>query len=373
MEQNNRFFDFSGIIGRRGFILNFLIVSIINIVTFIFPMYMLVLIKPQYMHYFSSAKIEIASLPLLAIIWVIFCAAIRLVLIFPSIVRRIRDIRANDSKFIIPSVALYLIVTFLCSGSFLVLKYLYIAFIIYLMCVPGRITGQKPHSDLLKFNWGAFFGTWIWGLFNKSYKTLWMIPLSLLFAGFPFALICGMKGNKWAYKNKNYESLEKLHKSQETQSIVWTIIFPFLFIFTFIAFVFAAAQAVSTYSQYNPEFKAQLSSYYAQSYYNKIETMFENIEVKDGNYIFSINPKIWAKLSNSQRQHLFDSAGYYAASKIEGNNITDITAAPISSLSKVKIISTFNGETLAEFDYAQKDNSQPTAKYYKFNPYTSLP
>ena len=99
-------------------------------------------------------------------------------------------------------------------------------------------SGEGPDSVVLdivskKFNWGAFFLTWIWGLFNKSYLTLLMLPAQFLsWVIFPFgylitfglAIWFGIEGNKWAWQNKRFESIEQFHKYQKNFAIAGTII-----------------------------------------------------------------------------------------------------------------------------------------------------
>ena len=70
-----------------------------------------------------------------------------------------------------------------------------------------------------KFNWGAFFLGWIWGLFNKSYITLLQIPIAFIpFIGpvinIGLAVWFGKKGNEWALKNKHFNNLEEFIKFQ---------------------------------------------------------------------------------------------------------------------------------------------------------------
>jgi len=73
-----------------------------------------------------------------------------------------------------------------------------------------------------KFNWGAFFLTWIWGIGNKTYITF-LIFTSALFCIIPFIgglaelgfkIWFGIKGNEWAWQNKRFESIEAFHKNQ---------------------------------------------------------------------------------------------------------------------------------------------------------------
>jgi len=92
-----------------------------------------------------------------------------------------------------------------------------------------------------RFNWGAFFFTWIWGIGNKVWITLWIIPIWALlnlflvviqnlglFSSVVLMLLSifanllmlavqiwfGMKGNLWAWNKKKYKSVEHFHKIQ---------------------------------------------------------------------------------------------------------------------------------------------------------------
>ena len=66
-----------------------------------------------------------------------------------------------------------------------------------------------------KWNWGAFFMTWIWGLGNKTYVALLgLIPVVNLVMAF----ILGAKGNEWAWKNKKWESVDQFTRIQR----MWT-------------------------------------------------------------------------------------------------------------------------------------------------------
>lgn len=81
--------------------------------------------------------------------------------------------------------------------------------------------------DILKkkFNWGAFFLTWIWGLFNNTYITLIVLPICFIpkigsLLVFFLAIYFGMQGNKWALKNKKYKSKLSFLKNQKIIAIV---------------------------------------------------------------------------------------------------------------------------------------------------------
>lgn len=70
--------------------------------------------------------------------------------------------------------------------------------------VPQEISG---------WNWGAFLLSWIWGIGNNVW---WGLLTLIPYAGFIMRIILGVKGNKWAWKNKKWESIEDFKKTQKT-------------------------------------------------------------------------------------------------------------------------------------------------------------
>ena len=97
-----------------------------------------------------------------------------------------------------------------------------------------REGGYVPEEVANHFNWGAFLFSWIWGIGNNT-KIVTGIGLVLLaiylITGFklmflidlPFAIWFGIKGNTWAWQNKEWGSIEKFHKVQRRWVIVWLI------------------------------------------------------------------------------------------------------------------------------------------------------
>ncbi|KYH35528.1 hypothetical protein CLTEP_04670 [Clostridium tepidiprofundi DSM 19306] len=71
-------------------------------------------------------------------------------------------------------------------------------------------------ANVNKWNWGAFWLTWIWGIFNKSYIALLSL-LPILNFIMPFYL--GFKGNELAWRNNEWYDVEELHKTQKKWSI----------------------------------------------------------------------------------------------------------------------------------------------------------
>lgn len=105
-------------------------------------------------------------------------------------------------------------------------------------------TAEVP-AELKCFNWGAFCLNWIWGVFNKSYLTL-TIFASIIAAFIPFigafvplglCIWFGLKGNEWAWQNKQWESVEQFNSVQKKWAIAGIILFALSIISTILAMV----------------------------------------------------------------------------------------------------------------------------------------
>ena len=76
--------------------------------------------------------------------------------------------------------------------------------------------------ELKGWNWGAFWLTWIWGIRNKT----WIAFLAFIpFFGFVWAFFLGAKGNKWAWQNEKWETIEEYKQSQHRWAKWGLIIF----------------------------------------------------------------------------------------------------------------------------------------------------
>ncbi len=102
------------------------------------------------------------------------------------------------------------------------------------MDLTQQLPPNQPKNDVSNelpngpegFNWGAFFLSWIWGIGNNSIKAI----LLGLFFNIPLftPIILGLKGNKWAWKNKHWNSVEEFRSSQKTWAIVGLLLNFFL-------------------------------------------------------------------------------------------------------------------------------------------------
>ena len=93
----------------------------------------------------------------------------------------------------------------------------------------GGPEAEVPDEVADHFNWGAFLLNWIWGLGNKSYITLLIllvsfIPFVNLIAPFVFCIWFGFEGNKWAWRNKRFQSIEHFHSYQKKWVIAGLIL-----------------------------------------------------------------------------------------------------------------------------------------------------
>ena len=61
------------------------------------------------------------------------------------------------------------------------------------------------------WSWGAFWLSWIWAIFNKTWiGLLALIPLVNLV----MMVILGLKGREWAWRNKAWPSVEHFNRVQ---------------------------------------------------------------------------------------------------------------------------------------------------------------
>lgn len=84
--------------------------------------------------------------------------------------------------------------------------------------------------QIRKWNWGAFFFTWIWGIANGTYIAfLALIP----YVGFVMPFVLGAKGSEWAWSNKRWQSVEQFRDTQRTWAIAGAVVFGILIVLFF--------------------------------------------------------------------------------------------------------------------------------------------
>ncbi len=359
---NTKFIGFDGVIGRRDYLLN---IAYINIIASLAAL-------PVTWYLFSNLEsleklLDIGKLygelPLGLMLWNILALAFFSFTKISNIIRRTNDIlgKANNVINVILSILLLCGVFgifFMPIAVLAIFAVINTVISLVLFFKKGKVTGKMPYDFIKDFNWGAFFGTWLWGLFNSSYKTLWMLLLGLTPAGLYYAVVCGLKGNEWAYKGKKWESDEKFKKSQDLQTIIFVIlkvvILPMIYVLLVIAFVLCLVFAFSgtndgdTVSGKNPEATVKFMNA-AEKFTTFYSTIyFEKYEISEDENKFYVLPSDWAGYSFGDKRDLLENAATTSAmQKLKKN--PNGHYSKMTELPKTKIYSTKNNELLGEF------------------------
>ena len=363
-EENNKFFSQEGTINRRTYITNFLIVEILESILYVTPLILILMFNPDIMSEILKSQTE--ALPRWINIWGLCTILVEISLLYPSIVKRIRDISGNQDNpnwvmlAVIMPLLVYLPVPAIIKQLFSGMSFF---IVICLMAMKGKISGERPKSEVAKFNWGAMFGTWIWGLINKSYITLLAIPLFFTTGFIPFMILCGIKGNEWAYES-NKKTLEEFHKSQSLQAGIFSAIIPILFIILSIIGLVAGTFALAEYLDKHPTTIKKLESYTEKMIKNTTEARFKQIEFTKDEYKFYLDPVDWKKLPKQSKINLFQVVESYVVMSVDKNYSKEKGIAPyIKEYNKIKIYSTYNNEILAEYYFDEQKYDELTQKF----------
>ena len=88
----------------------------------------------------------------------------------------------------------------------------------------GQGESAAVPEEVKGWNWGAFALTWIWGIFSKVWLAFLMfIPVPLF--GLAWAIVLGIKGNEWAWRNKKWDSIEQFKDTQRSWNIAGIVVF----------------------------------------------------------------------------------------------------------------------------------------------------
>lgn len=395
--ENNSLFGFDGILNRRNYIVNILLVETIIQALIATPLLVAVFMSNN----LTGAILGGGTMPKWWYVVMCVSSLSSSVMYMPSVVRRFRDVMGSSGQDNVKSFAIFTFIIFIFSipasfsrdillASF---KIISLTILISLACLKGKVTGSMPQSQIAKFNWGAFIGTWIWGLFNKSYTTLWALPLTFTMGALPFYIVCGLKGNEWAYEKRKDKDIEKFHSSQKIQTVIWSVIIPVLtFLFTIVGSVYVFKLA-NSYAKSHPDFTKQAIEYYVKTESKAAMSKFDKIEMSDKEYKFYINPKKWANSSFKEKIADFDMAsGYVMLQSINDGNIMEAFSATSSGniMNRIKIYSSYNDELLGEYyldpevmgKFIQEAKNDPQLqvkiadeirKGYRFNSHPTLP
>ncbi len=79
-------------------------------------------------------------------------------------------------------------------------------------------------EEVKGWSWAGFGLTWIWGVFNGVLISL-LILIPFPFFSLAWAIVLGVKGNEWAWRNKKWDSVEHFKNAQRPWNIAGIVIF----------------------------------------------------------------------------------------------------------------------------------------------------
>src|SRR5262245_23381150 len=98
----------------------------------------------------------------------------------------------------------------------------------------GQGEGAALPPGVDTWNWGAFLLNWIWGIGNTTFVALLMfVP----FVNMIMIFVLGAKGSAWAWRNKQWESVEHF-KAIQRQWAKWGLILWIGFAAMFVGMIF---------------------------------------------------------------------------------------------------------------------------------------
>ena len=364
-QQNTHLIRFGGVIGRFDFCTNLVYLCMIGML-FSIPSTGYIMTHLSTAEDFLRTNLVFWQAPWLLKLWTLSGMAFIAYAGISLITRRISDINGKAGG--IPNTivsciyALSLFGILMPFGTAAFLHFITFGTFLYLIFKKGEVTGKYPYDYTKEFNWGAFFGTWIWGLFNKSFKTLWMLLLWFTPWGGLFPLVCGFNGNKWASKNRKWENIEAFQKSQETQTIVFTIIF--VLILPLIQFIVVAGLLGALFftaideAETSPEHKSATVDTIDKKLNSAMKSMsslyFESYEITDDENKFYVLPEDWESYSFTEKKEILDFAASVASSerdmKLKGSGGTKY-----EEVKRTKIYSSKTGELLGEYNFESDD------------------
>lgn len=415
LELNEKFCSFDGVIGRYGYFFNMIIITVISSI-FQTPYMLYIGSHIENPGDFFGKSTFFTGTPILLQIWTLIGLVGVCYLIVSNMHRRLNDI-TGKVNINLNRILLFLFV-FITFGIVFLPLWLYILLSIYsfvlgivLLFKGGKISSTLPYDFKKEFNWGAFFGTWIWGLFNKSYVTLWHLLLWFTPLDLYFRLFCGLKGNKWAYENKNCDDVEKFNKSQEKQTLIFIllnfIIVPIIItisiVFVFALFAFIGASNYHTDADANyanqsagienaAETDNEKSENVIDNFLNgMVSVYFDKYEITENENKFYVQQNDWKWYSFKEKIDLLRLAASTAADekrKIQDDEIKKLKAKGVDEieilkekkyfsqydeLPNTKIYSIETNQLLAEYNLDESevkgsfvDEIKATMKAYKF-------
>lgn len=80
---------------------------------------------------------------------------------------------------------------------------------------------EEIPPELDRWNWGAFFLNWIWGIGNSTFIALLaLIPV----VNIVMLFVLGARGSRWAWRNRTWRDAEQFRRTQRNWGIAGAIV-----------------------------------------------------------------------------------------------------------------------------------------------------
>lgn len=371
LRENKAFISFEGFIGRYDYFLNLVLLNMIS----------LVFTTPITGYYLNGADnfnslIDFTSCftlaPIGVRIWSLIGSVIASYIIISNVIRRLNDINGGENKSMnygISAVFVTLSFGYIFPSFLAILIYIFgtiVAF--WVLLKKGKITGAMQYDYKKDFNWGAFFGTCIWGLVNKSYKTLWMLLLWCTPWGPLFGIYCGLKGNEWAGTNKDWDNLDQFQKSQKKQSIIFIILNVVIIPVVIFAITMTLIMGTVFYMTSSDDNNTQKVDKTIEKLESAMTTLgsiyFEGHEItKDENKYYVLS-KDWSGYTFQEKKDILDMAASMASTEKNKAEKQTSKYSKTTELPKTKIYSYETKQLLGEFIMDKKVQENGSFKEY---------
>ncbi len=368
---NTKFYSYEGILGRRDYCINLVYISAISLALNI-PFTVYWWIKCSSMEDIFRYNVIFMNAPILLKLISLLGTAAVITLLIPTIHRRIRDICAETNIYWTTICTIFFGLTnfwFMLPFTTYMAVFCVASIVgLYLLFMPGKITSRLPYDYTKDFNWGAFLGTWMWGLYNRSYITLFMWAASATPLSGLFQIYCGLKGNEWAYKGKKWNDVKAFNKSQKRQTIFFVclnfLIIPALFILPLIiimALIVAFGgdcQNSASVDRVTPppaiEQKVENKSTSTDKielsgiYKSMANIYFDSYELTENEYRFYVSEKDWESYTIFEKLDLMSTANKIIKGCRYKNGCGYRTNS--DAIEKIKLYSTEKHQLLGEFN-----------------------
>lgn len=188
---------------------------------------------------------------------------------------------------------------------------------------PEPVAYSELPEGIKGWSWGAFIFGWIWAIFNRTWiGILGLIPI----VGFVMSFVLGFKGREWAWKNKQWESVEHFKRVQKNWSIAG---------FIFLAVAIGGGIALGAFESSVEEYRAQSeqalndiekASQQTQQFTNELSST-GGLDIHDllGANRAYVDQQLGVARTNFQDMSEYNSQDCQVFVKFENNHVSEVS------------------------------------------------